>query len=171
MTISAPQGSTEHTPASAIDARLYTISWDDDTALALIFSGAGSESAGLASPGLEQVLVWKTQPSPPRSAARPASEPSAAGHANAEELGAILDTTAEGIVMFDAEGHIHSCNRSAEALFGYDGEELARRNLAELFAPESQPAVWTISAASRAPASPACSTTAARCWAACAAAA
>ena len=63
------------------------------------------------------------------------------GHANAEELGAILDTTAEGIVMFDAEGNINSCNRSAEALFGYDGDELVQRNLADLFAPESQRAV------------------------------
>ena len=68
-------------------------------------------------------------------------EPSAVGHANAEELGAILDTTAEGIVMFDAEGNLNSCNRSAEALFGYDGADLVQRNLAELFAPESQPAV------------------------------
>ena len=64
------------------------------------------------------------------------------GHANAEELGAILDTTAEGIVMFDAEGNINSANRSAEALFGYDGDELARRNLADLFAPESQHGVF-----------------------------
>ena len=64
--------------------------------------------------------------------------PSAVGHANAEELGAILDTTAEGIVMFDAEGNLNSCNRSAEALFGYDGPELVQRNLTELFAPESQ---------------------------------
>ena len=69
------------------------------------------------------------------------SEPSPVGHANAEELGAILDTTAEGIVMFDAEGNINSCNRSAEALFGYDGAELVKRNLADLFAPESQRAV------------------------------
>ena len=68
----------------------------------------------------------------------PASEPSAVGHANAEELGAILDTTAEGIVMFDGEGNINSCNRSAEALFGYDGADLVQRNLSELFAPESQ---------------------------------
>jgi len=45
----------------------------------------------------------------------------------------ILDTTAEGIVMFDAEGNINSANRSAEALFGYDGAELAGRNLADLF--------------------------------------
>ena len=39
--------------------------------------------------------------------------------------------------MFDAEGNINAVNRSAEALFGHDGDELARRNLAELFAPES----------------------------------
>jgi PAS domain S-box-containing protein len=65
-------------------------------------------------------------------------EPSPAGQANAEELGAILDTTADGIVMFDAEGNLNSCNRSAEALFGYDGDELVQRNLSDLFAPESQ---------------------------------
>ncbi len=136
VTISAPETSSEHTPASAIDARLYTISWDDDAALALIFSGAGPESAALQSAALESASVAAAI-----AHAVPASEPSAAGHANAEELGAILDTTAEGIVMFDAAGVINSCNRSAEALFGYDGEELERRSLADLFAPESQPAV------------------------------
>jgi PAS domain S-box-containing protein len=62
----------------------------------------------------------------------------AAGHVMAEDLAAILDTTAEGIVMFDAEGNIHACNRSAEALFGYDGNEFVRRNLTDLFAPESR---------------------------------
>ena len=40
--------------------------------------------------------------------------------------------------MFDAEGNIHACNRSAEALFGYDGEALMQQNLLTLFAPESQ---------------------------------
>ncbi len=98
-------------------------SWDDDSALALIFSGAAVESADIAAAISE---------------ATPAPEPSRLGHADAEELGAILDTTAEGIVMFDAEGNLNSCNRSAEALFGYDGDELVQRNLADLFAPESQ---------------------------------
>jgi PAS domain S-box-containing protein len=121
VTISASQGATEH--ASAIDARLYTISWDEDSALALIFAGAAAESAAIAA-AIGQ--------------AAPADAPSPVGHANAEELGAILDTTAEGIVMFDAEGNLNSCNRSAEALFGYDGDELVQRNIAELFAPESQ---------------------------------
>ncbi len=123
VTISAPDASTGHIPSSAIDARLYTISWDDDQALALIFSGTGMESADVAAAISE---------------AAPAPEPSPVGHANAEELGAILDTTADGIVMFDAQGNLNSCNRSAEALFGYDGDEFVRRNLVELFAPESQ---------------------------------
>jgi PAS domain S-box-containing protein len=131
VTISASHASSENPPASATDAHLFTISWDDDSALALIFSSAGAPSADIAAAMAQAVPAQ----------AVPTSEPSAVGHADAEELGAILDTTAEGIVMFDAGGNINSCNRSAEALFGYDGPELVQRNLAELFAPESQPAV------------------------------
>ena len=123
VTISAPQASTEHAPASPIDARLYTISWDDASALALIFSGTAMESAAVAAALSEAPAL---------------AQPSPVGHANAEELGAILDTTADGIVMFDAEGNLNSGNRSAEALFGYNGGELVQRNLVELFAPESQ---------------------------------
>ncbi|QWG20747.1 PAS domain S-box protein [Bradyrhizobium sediminis] len=123
VTISASEDSSGRAPMAATDARLYTISWDDDSALALICSGAPAEAAAVAAAIAPAVA---------------SSEPSAVGHANAEELGAILDTTAEGIVMFDAEGNLNSCNRSAEALFGYDGEALVQRNLAELFAPESQ---------------------------------
>jgi PAS domain S-box-containing protein len=113
-------------PGSA--ARLFTISWDGESALALMFTPEA--------------------PPPPVEEARPAvAEPPAIvvepapGHVMAEDLAAILDTTAEGIVMFDAEGNIHACNRSAEALFGYDGHEFVRHNLTELFAPESRRAI------------------------------
>jgi PAS domain S-box-containing protein len=119
--ISPQQASSEPAPPAGIDARLFTISWDDDSALALIFSGAGAQN-GNAAAAIAQAI-----PAPP---------PPAVGHG--DELGAILDTTAEGIVMFDAAGNINLCNRSAEALFGYDGAELVRHNLTELFAPESQ---------------------------------
>jgi PAS domain S-box-containing protein len=123
VTISAAPASPEHASAPQTDAHLHTISWDDDSALALICSAAPAASAAIAAAIVDAI---------------PAPQPSAVGHANAEELGAILDTTAEGIVMFDAEGNLNSCNRSAEALFGYDGEDLVQRNLADLFAPESQ---------------------------------
>jgi PAS domain S-box-containing protein len=126
VTISAPQPSLDHTSPSPTDAHLFTIAWDDDSALALIFSSAPTLAPDVAAEIAEPVAV---------------DEPSAVGHANAEELGAILDTTAEGILMFDAEGNVNSCNRSAEALFGYEGAELVQRNLGELFAPESASAV------------------------------
>jgi PAS domain S-box-containing protein len=118
VTISATQSSAEHAPPSATDAHLHAISWDGESAHALICAPPRAEPEAVA------------------EVATP--EPSQVGHANAEELGAILDTTAEGIVMFDAQGALNSCNRSAEALFGYDGADLVQRNLSELFAPESQ---------------------------------
>ncbi len=123
VTISASRDSSERATSPATDAHLHTIAWDGDSALALICSGAASEGAAIAAAIAQAV---------------PANEPSAVGHANAEELGAILDTTAEGIVMFDGEGNINSCNRSAEALFGYDGADLVQLNISGLFAPESQ---------------------------------
>jgi PAS domain S-box-containing protein len=106
---------------ASIEARLHTISWDGDSALALMFSPVQSQP----------VAPVVAEPAP-------AYPPSAVGRANAEELGAILDTTAEGVVMFDAGGNMHACNRSAEALFGCDSADLVRRNLTELFAPESR---------------------------------
>jgi PAS domain S-box-containing protein len=134
VTIAVPQ--TEGAPEATIDARLYTITWDGDSALALIFSGAAGESAAIAA----SIATTPTEPAPSSSPSPAASspEPSTGGKASAEELGAILDTTADGIVMFDAQGKLNSCNRSAEALFGYEGDELVQHNLAELFAPESQ---------------------------------
>jgi PAS domain S-box-containing protein len=128
VTISASQASA---PAAAAQAHLYTISWDDDSALALVFAGAGAASSTIAAAIAEPIIPAAPEIPPP----------SPVGHANAEELGAILDTTAEGIVMFDAEGNLNSANRSAEALFGHDGPELVQHKLTELFAPESQSAV------------------------------
>ena len=121
----AGDAGTDPTPTAA---RLHTISWDDEAALALICSEGPVDAAPVPVPvAPEQVAE---------------AEPAAAGEADAEELGAILDTTAEGIVMFDEEGNITACNRSAEALFGYDGQEFVARNLADLFAPESQQGVF-----------------------------
>ena len=153
VTISASQPTDTDAPSSAADARLYTISWNGDSALALIFSGTRHEGAAIAAaiaraePDVFEPAVSESEP----SASEPdVSEPSDVGHANAEDLAAILDTTAEGILMFDAEGNIHAANRSAEALFGRDGNELAQRNLAELFAPESQHGVFEYLAAIKA---------------------
>jgi PAS domain S-box-containing protein len=126
--ISASHPAEADAPRPATNARLYTIAWDGDSALALIFAGARHEGEAIAA------AIAQAEP----LAEPEITEAPAVGHANAEELAAILDTTADGIVMFDAEGNISSANRSAEALFGRDDDELAQRNLAELFAPESR---------------------------------
>ncbi len=128
VTISA----SEDQPAT--EGRLFTISWDGESALALMFTptqGVPAEAAAVAPP----------VPAPAPDPVISAPPPPVVGQVYAEDLAAILDTTAEGIVMFDAEGNVHACNRSAEALFGYDGEDFLRRHLGDLFAPESQRAV------------------------------
>jgi PAS domain S-box-containing protein len=123
------------TPASATEGRLFTISWDGESALALIFSPPSAPPAAAVVAPAPAVAEPAPVASPP-----PLPVPGA-GHPDAEDLGAILDTTTEGIVIFDAAGNVHVCNRSAEALFGYDGTELVQKSLAELFAPESRSAV------------------------------
>jgi PAS domain S-box-containing protein len=125
VTIAATPASANHAPLPPTEARLFTISWDDESALALICSNAPAEPAPTVVAEVVAPVVAAIE-SPP------------VGHADAEELGAILDTMAEGVVMFDAQGNLSSCNRSAEALFGHDGPDLTRRNLADLVAPESQ---------------------------------
>ena len=54
------------------------------------------------------------------------------------ELEAILDTATDGVVVLDGYGMILSLNSSAQALFGYDAQELTSVSYLTLFAPESQ---------------------------------
>ncbi len=56
----------------------------------------------------------------------------------ARELNAILDTATDGLAVVDAQGRILTLNRSGEALFGYDQNEVAGRQLTTLIAAESE---------------------------------
>ncbi|MGX7745644.1 PAS domain-containing protein [Rhodopseudomonas parapalustris] len=123
ITITAAQGSD----AASTQARLFTITWDGEQALALICSAAAEPQAVTELPFAPATAIDDV--------------PSVVGAANAEELGTILDTTAEGVMMFDEAGQISAANRSAEVLFGYGGDALIQHNLIELFAPESRAAV------------------------------
>lgn len=132
VTISATLANGE-APLPTTEAHLHAIDWNGESAHALICALPQAApviaETMVAEAVVPETIVPETFPTAP--------EPDA-GEAAAEDLAAILDTTAEGIVMFDAEGNIHACNRSAEALFGYDGETLMQQNLVTLFAPESQ---------------------------------
>lgn len=135
VTISAAIATGEQ-PLATTEAHLHTIDWDGASAHALICA-LPNPSPVVATPVVAAPLMAEPVvviPDLPEAELE-------AGDADAEDLAAILDTTAEGIVMFDAEGNIHACNRSAEALFGYDGEALMQQNVLTLFAPESQQVV------------------------------
>jgi len=136
VTISATVANGE-APLPTTEAHLHTIDWDGESAHALICALPQAVLAVAAPPVAAEFVIAGAAVVAESFPYAPALEPEA-GDADAEDLAAILDTTAEGIVMFDAEGNIHACNRSAEALFGYDGAALMQQTLMTLFAPESQ---------------------------------
>jgi PAS domain S-box-containing protein len=54
------------------------------------------------------------------------------------ELSAILDTATDGVAVLDRQGLILTLNRSGEALFGYDQNEVEGKPFINLIAPESR---------------------------------
>jgi PAS domain S-box-containing protein len=60
--------------------------------------------------------------------------------AETRELHAILDTATDGVVVIDHSGRILALNRSAEALFGYEQNEIAGEPFRSLLAGESHAA-------------------------------
>ncbi len=102
-----------------------------------------------ASPGAVGHVNEPIEPSPPKAALRP-SRPGAGSSRDSlekelcrqksefRELSAILDTAMDGIAVLDSQGQILSLNRSGEALFGYDQNEVAGEHFTSLIAPESR---------------------------------
>lgn len=113
-----------------LKGHLHHIPWGGDSALALMLSAAG------AVPQPTEIVV-----APAPAASVPAPEETSSDSIQVEELAAILETTAEGVMIFDGVGRIAGSNRSAEALFGLPAADIAGKNLTDLFAPESQRAL------------------------------
>jgi PAS domain S-box-containing protein len=110
FTIAARTGET-----ITCEGRLYSVSWQGESALML---------ALIRTNAVERL--------------RDTEITLRAAEAEIRELRSILDTATDGIVVVDREGLILSLNRPAEALFGYEYHEIARRPFTELFAPESE---------------------------------
>jgi PAS domain S-box-containing protein len=96
-----------------------------------------------------QAISWEGQPASLVTLRRASDSPHFAEveslelelrHRDAEtgELRAILDTATDGVAILDAEGRILSLNRSAEALFGFQQNEVAGEPFTMLIAPESR---------------------------------
>jgi PAS domain S-box-containing protein len=99
-----------------VEARLLSALWEGESALVYVLQRAGA--------GLDERMEAG------ELALREAE-------ANARELRAILDTATDGVALLDREGRVLGMNRSAEALFGFDSNEIEGRHFSVLFAPES----------------------------------
>ncbi|KAA5599253.1 PAS domain S-box protein [Blastochloris sulfoviridis] len=104
-----------------VEARLFSAPWHGDSAMVLVLRRIDNQAD-------ERIRMLE-------GALRTAE-------ASARELHAILNTATDGVVLTDRDGRILGTNGAAEALFGYDGHELAGRSFGLLFAPESQRAAF-----------------------------
>ena len=126
-----------------------------ETALSACFSGKGvlAGARGVRTPvelicapvpwtGGEALLILALRDATAEVAARSAhlEDELAASAAREAELRGVLDTATDGVVLLDAHGRILSVNRSAEALFGYEQNQLVGESLTRLLAPESHAA-------------------------------
>ncbi len=154
---------TPHGEKRPVEARLLSIPWEGETALALMLAATGQDERIKAAEAALQTaatsLAAREAELQTTQAALEASEASlqaakttqqaseawlrlaeAQAQAQAHELKTVLDTATDGVVVIDPAGRIASANRSAETLFGYDAAELTTRTFADLFAPASRAA-------------------------------
>jgi PAS domain S-box-containing protein len=104
-----------------IEAILRSVPWRDGKALMLVVRRSGEDDAPVHAIGDEQ-----TQPDISELKARIA------------EMRTIIDTATDGVVLIGRDGTIRSISRPAEALFGFDSDEVTGKPFASLFAIESQ---------------------------------
>ncbi|WP_139790712.1 PAS domain S-box protein [Rhizobium rhizosphaerae] len=150
-----------------VSARLQTVRWEDrGVVLMLALAALNPDPSKAPGPSPER-LQAVSQDQPAEAAGTEAAERDAPAEAQAQathdaqdrgeqekgeqeigrlrievdELRAILETATDGVVVLGADGEIRSLNRSANALFNYDDEEIRGKPFAMLFAHESQKSV------------------------------
>ncbi|GAC1330304.1 MAG: PAS domain S-box protein [Beijerinckiaceae bacterium] len=105
----------------AAEARVQAIAWEGEPASLLTLRRASDGAHFAHAKTLEAELQQR--------------------EAETRELHAILDTATDGVAIIDADGRLMSLNRSGEALFGYDQNEVAGEPFTMLIAAESRPLV------------------------------
>ncbi|MBN7763986.1 PAS domain S-box protein [Nitratireductor aquibiodomus] len=127
LTLKTAQG-VEHD----VHAHLQSVPWRTGKALLLALQPVEAETAEPAQEAVAAPLV---------SEAPAETGQTAELQMHLAEMRAIVDTATDGVVIIDNDGHVRSTNRPAEALFGFDGEDVAGKPFTALFAIESQNAV------------------------------
>ncbi|HEV2505731.1 MAG TPA: histidine kinase dimerization/phospho-acceptor domain-containing protein [Mesorhizobium sp.] len=108
-----------------VDAVLRSVPWGKGKALMLVLNGTTDTRSA-------QVL--------PFPAAETTQPDNAELKARIAEMRTIIDTATDGVVLINRDGTIRSISRPAEALFGFDSDDVAGKQFASLFAIESQKA-------------------------------
>ncbi|MDX8452421.1 PAS domain S-box protein [Mesorhizobium sp. VK9D] len=106
-----------------IDALLRSVPWHGGKALMLVVRRSGEDDAAHFTAANDEPAL---QPDVPELKSRIA------------EMRTIIDTATDGVVLIGRDGNIRSISRPAEALFGFDSDEVAGKPFASLFAIESQ---------------------------------
>ncbi len=126
-----------------IEAELIPVHWESESAHALLTKTRGADAeAPPTGAAPAEVTPAEVAPTPAEldevnaEVARLSAE-LARAKAEVAELHSILDTATDGVIVIDTAGQIRAVNRSAEALFGYDAQDLTGRPFLDLFAPES----------------------------------
>ncbi len=106
-----------------IEAILRSVPWLGGKALMLVVRRSGDDETATA---------------PHFMADDPAQPDIAELKTRIAEMRTIIDTATDGVVLIGRDGTIRSISRPAEALFGFDSDEVAGKSFASLFAIESQ---------------------------------
>ncbi|SJM29138.1 PAS domain S-box protein [Mesorhizobium delmotii] len=106
-----------------IEAILRSVPWRGGKALMLVVRRSGDDEAAAIPHGAADD---QTQPDTSELKARIA------------EMRTIIDTATDGVVLIGRDGTIRSISRPAEALFGFDSDEVTGKPFVSLFAIESQ---------------------------------
>jgi PAS domain S-box-containing protein len=150
---------TPHGEKRPVEARLFSIAWEGETALVLMLAATEHDerikAAEMALHATATSLEGREAALQTTQAALKASETSLQAtkaalqateaslrlaEARARELETVLDSASDGVVMVDPAGRIVSANRGAAALFACDAAELAARTFPDLFAPAGRTA-------------------------------
>lgn len=109
-----------------VQALLRSVPWRGGKALMLVLRRSDVQDEQGATPTARPVAGEPVQPDVAELKARIA------------EMRTIIDTATDGVVLIGPDGTIRSISRPAEALFGFESDEVAGKPFTSLFAIESQ---------------------------------
>jgi PAS domain S-box-containing protein len=109
-----------------VEAILRSVRWQNRTALLLVVRRSGEDLGRPEAPAIPAAISSATQADVAELKAR------------ISEMRTIIDTATDGVVLIGRDGAIRSISRPAEALFGFDSDDVTGKPFTSLFAIESQ---------------------------------